>query len=367
MSFAPPTHRTLARPYVQRAVHLLITPRPSNLGESREIHRLLSQFGEIEYFKSLKYDVLSAPNAALVIYKDEQGARNCLQRSPIRFRMGRVRGGSGSGRELEGVQHELEGQVGSESGRASLGERREREKRQPRGPVGGAFGLSSSQTQTRNLSTSALPTPPRNKIRMPFDPPRPAEPSANNNDTPRFFQIQTNPSRRNFQHHVNVGAFHGSFQIDRQMFGQEDLEKKVPFVGLSCVDWKKSERLWRNVDEERVRYGSRGSLGQLAAEARGEEFRQREIRREGGFGDVQVGVGVGDEESALEESGREIKDDFFTPFGSGGAPKKKTAKERENVEEEEEPPLHKAMRGWEDFFPGISSGEEVERYSRKRK
>ncbi|KAK5109926.1 hypothetical protein LTR62_006415 [Meristemomyces frigidus] len=71
-----------------RAVHLKITPRPSTLGESREILRLISQFGEVEHFKNLKYDALSAPNTIIVIFREEDAARHCLKRSPIRFRMG---------------------------------------------------------------------------------------------------------------------------------------------------------------------------------------------------------------------------------------------------------------------------------------
>ncbi|TKA82006.1 hypothetical protein B0A55_01737 [Friedmanniomyces simplex] len=81
---------TLIRPTTTRAVHLRITPRPSNLGESREILRLLSQFGEVEYFKNLKYDSLSAPNAAIVIFREEEAAKHCLKRTPIRFRMGKA-------------------------------------------------------------------------------------------------------------------------------------------------------------------------------------------------------------------------------------------------------------------------------------
>ena len=68
---------SLVRPTAGRAVHLRITPRPSNLGESREILRLISQFGEVEYFRNLKYDALSMPNASLVIFKDEEAASHC--------------------------------------------------------------------------------------------------------------------------------------------------------------------------------------------------------------------------------------------------------------------------------------------------
>ncbi|KAK3620009.1 hypothetical protein LTR56_023647 [Elasticomyces elasticus] len=81
---------SLIRPTTTRAVHLRITPRPSNIGESREILRLISQFGEVEYFKNLKYDALSAPNTAIVIFRDEDAAKKCLKKTPIRFRMGRA-------------------------------------------------------------------------------------------------------------------------------------------------------------------------------------------------------------------------------------------------------------------------------------
>jgi hypothetical protein len=37
-----------------RSVHLRFTPRPANLSESREIFRVLQQFGELSMFKNLK-------------------------------------------------------------------------------------------------------------------------------------------------------------------------------------------------------------------------------------------------------------------------------------------------------------------------
>jgi len=81
---------TFVRPTTARAVLLRITPRASDIGESREILRLISQFGEVEYFKNLKYDALSAPNTAMVIFRDDEAAAHCLKRSPIRFRMGKA-------------------------------------------------------------------------------------------------------------------------------------------------------------------------------------------------------------------------------------------------------------------------------------
>ncbi|KAK4555833.1 hypothetical protein LTR86_007053 [Recurvomyces mirabilis] len=79
---------SFVRPTASRAVHLRFTPRPSSLGESREILRLISQFGEVEHFKNLKYDALSAPNTAIVIFREAEAASHCIKKSPIRFRMG---------------------------------------------------------------------------------------------------------------------------------------------------------------------------------------------------------------------------------------------------------------------------------------
>ena len=218
-----------------------ITPRPSNLGESREILRLLSQFGEVEYFKNLKYDALSAPNTALVIYKDESAANECLKRSPIRFRMGKAT-----------VKEEPEEDVQDESNHQVPTPSQEDEAPLPRGPVGTPFGLGSP-TQVRSMSTSnsSLPRPPRNSHRrqMPFEA-RPQPPELSES---RIFQIQTNPSSRHFRDQINVNHYHGSFAIDSKMVGQFDLAKKVPTLGLSCVEWKTMDKPWHVVRKEKSR------------------------------------------------------------------------------------------------------------------
>jgi hypothetical protein len=38
----------------QRSVHIRIVPRPANLGESREIFRILQRFGEMTVYKHLR-------------------------------------------------------------------------------------------------------------------------------------------------------------------------------------------------------------------------------------------------------------------------------------------------------------------------
>jgi len=38
----------------QRSVHIRIVPRPANVGESREIFRILQRFGEMTMYKHLR-------------------------------------------------------------------------------------------------------------------------------------------------------------------------------------------------------------------------------------------------------------------------------------------------------------------------
>jgi hypothetical protein len=43
----------------QRSVHIRIVPRPANIGESREIFRILQRFGEMTMYKHLRVCVPS--------------------------------------------------------------------------------------------------------------------------------------------------------------------------------------------------------------------------------------------------------------------------------------------------------------------
>lgn len=42
-------------------MHIKIHPRPRNLGESRQILRILERFGEVVMYKNLRVGVLSIP------------------------------------------------------------------------------------------------------------------------------------------------------------------------------------------------------------------------------------------------------------------------------------------------------------------
>jgi hypothetical protein len=213
---------SLVRPTASRALHLRILPRPSNLGESREILRLLSQFGEIEYFKNLKYDALSAPNTTLVIFKEEKAAAACAHKSPIRFRMGKAPAG----------EQNPPPAPASTTADTSL-----------RSPSGASF----DGNQSRAMSTDTLPTPPVRTNQTPFQaPPLPLLES-------RIYQIESNIARAHFRDQINAGHYHGNFALDTKSVPQKELVKAVPIPGLSCVDWKREDRPWRVVRKEKER------------------------------------------------------------------------------------------------------------------
>lgn len=71
------------RPLGGRSLHLRITPRPQNISQSRAILDQLKQFGQIEYYKNLKYERLPSPSSAIVIFKTRESAESLLQKSFI--------------------------------------------------------------------------------------------------------------------------------------------------------------------------------------------------------------------------------------------------------------------------------------------
>ncbi|KAI5209558.1 hypothetical protein E4T39_00833 [Aureobasidium subglaciale] len=77
----------LVRPIGNRAVHLRLHPRVETLAESREILRLIQQYGRVDMFRNFKYDALPMPNTMIAIYESEEAARKLMEASPLRFVM----------------------------------------------------------------------------------------------------------------------------------------------------------------------------------------------------------------------------------------------------------------------------------------
>lgn len=218
---------SIVRPLANRSLHMVITPRPANLAESREILRLISHFGEVEMFKSLKYESLSAPNTVLTIFKEEDAAKQCLRRSPLRFTMGRNQQPRTGTDDVErnALPTAIPPPTDALSGISPL----QPAANLPAGHMGAPFGLQ----QSRNMST------------------RSTQPPSEQED--RIFQIQVNTSRFNHRDQINVGIFHGPFHIDSKSAAQEDLAKRVPLVGQSDIRLQTENKPWRLMMKDRER------------------------------------------------------------------------------------------------------------------
>lgn len=231
----------IVRSTTNRAVHLRIFPRPSNLGESREILRLISQFGEVEYFKNLKYDHLSAPNAALVIYKDEDAAQHCLRRSPIRFRMGKAMAGESTSQPLDNKIPEV--------------------------PPANVQPAENPFSATNPAPVADALSPLDAMNREPAATPQPSHQSLPTLTDSRLYQIQVHPARVHFRDQINAGHYHGPYAIDTKSVAQGDLAKSVPLSGLSCVDWRAGDKPWRILQKEQFQehesWNKRKSLREL--------------------------------------------------------------------------------------------------------
>lgn len=250
---------SISRSTANRAVHLRITPRPSNISDSREILRLVSQFGEVEYYKNLKYDTLSHPSASLVIFRDEAAAQSCLKRSPIRFRLGPAPAEDADEQPQQQHSYNTPTPAAATPPQATHSPL---PANSPKGPISTPFGLSHS----RSLSTSSLPTAPRPTPSLPFlhtDPSSTSPPQ-----TSRIFQLQTNPARINFRDQIDRAEYHGRFVVDTKSAIQQDLAKRVPTLGLSAWEWRKPEKPDRVVRRMREGEGRR-SLMEIWEEGRG--------------------------------------------------------------------------------------------------
>ncbi|GAB7364725.1 hypothetical protein MBLNU230_g5524t1 [Neophaeotheca triangularis] len=301
---------SIARPVLSRQLQLRIHPRPANLGESRAILNLMSQFGEIEFYRSLKYDSPAVPNTVLLVYRESSAAAEALRKSPVRFLMGRVEEeeqegeqegeGRGLGEEVQGngVQGGEVGdgviEAGYDDGRAT-------------GPWGLASGIQEQATawggagentiaspsraptkvsqqqqqrqqQYRALSTAtkSLPRPPSQRAPFPLiEPSYTAPPTTQhrNSTSPRMFQIFANPSRAKFRDQINFSHFHGNFVVGMDSV-QETLVRRLPhgMRGLSVVDWRRGDKPWRVATQERERVGRemRGGLMEMWERETGE-------------------------------------------------------------------------------------------------
>lgn len=248
----------LSRTITGRAVHLRILPRIENIAQSREILRLMQRFGEVEMYRNLRYDLLTMPNAALVVFKSGESAHRLLRQSPLRFTMqfdqsGNAYSGYEGKKQPAWTSHgadEAREQKTSFAESSTRGLDQERitptsspalnpwSNNHPAPFPSGAWGLSHGQE--RRLSTAQ----PRRQ-------PLPLAPPDTPPTEPRMYQLQVNVSRFNHRNHINGNPYNGSFAIDTKSAVHEELAKKVPLIGLSQVDITKMEKPWKTQNTHR--------------------------------------------------------------------------------------------------------------------
>ena len=251
MAFSP---LSLARPVPARAVHLHIIPRPINLTQSRSILQLLEQhFGEVEFYKNLKYERLARPTAALVIFREEVAARKLVQAKALLITMsreGRQMGfvtGRDQGGNAASINHKTSPEKGldeeeTQEDDSASAEAVEEELASSKSSFS-ARQWQQQQNQRRASTTKS------NSPGMPFDPP----PDVDDDSTAVEFQILVNKSTYSHRDHINTNPYSGPFAVDTKSAIQEDLARRVPLVGLSDINLKKMEKPWRVVAWQRKR------------------------------------------------------------------------------------------------------------------
>jgi hypothetical protein len=251
-----------------RSIHLKIVPRPANLSESREIYRVLSRFGELSMYKSLKYEYHNpASNIALAIYRTPDSAQRALNASPIRFALEKSIDPT--------TDPSPETTLTPEDDDADMHTSYEPVPDSTAG-IKEILGPStlSVRTSTTTISPKSHRAPP-----MPFDPPQPLPHSPIPTKRTRWFQVIVDRSRVVHADYVERQPYWKYFQPMKSM-AQEDLAKQVPHVGLSDVskrgmnEYRTPIRVLRDMSEyvEKVMPSLRGVGGDGAGEV---GFRRR--------------------------------------------------------------------------------------------
>ncbi|KAF2277821.1 uncharacterized protein EI97DRAFT_374163 [Westerdykella ornata] len=218
-----------------RSVHLRIQPRPANLSESREIYKVLQQFGEISTYKSLRYEYHNpAANSALAIFSTAEAAQRALDASPIRFALEKVVPDHFSTGALEGAKLGDE-DIDSETQTPPPSQ-------QPvKDGIDDMLEASplltpplpddNNTTTSSTSSSSSSPTISKKKeAPLPFE----SELQQKGKLQTKWFQVTIDRSRVIHQDYVERQPYWKDFSPMKSL-AQEDLAKTVPLIGLSDV------------------------------------------------------------------------------------------------------------------------------------
>lgn len=283
-------------------VHVKIHPRPRNLAESREVLRVLQQYGEVVMYKHLKYEPVSpAHNTALAIYQNASSAESLINASPLRFQMeiGKPgstfldstssvndldnqvkRQGAPSVVEQEGRQLGATNNVGNELYTGKGIRSRSRESPIFQDVVGSnkwdsslsAANLGHDKSPKRSSSHGQpqqfTPNPPPLNYPGPSaDIPVPPPLQQFSKPTPpefREFQLKISPSYTTHGAYIERQGYYGGFNVDTSTIMAEDLQDRVPLEGMADCQLQKPEvALWVK-DMQKYRLGkNRSTLRQV--------------------------------------------------------------------------------------------------------
>ncbi|MCJ1454132.1 hypothetical protein MMC28_004482 [Mycoblastus sanguinarius] len=287
-----------------RAVHVKIHPRPRNIAESREVLRVLQQYGEVIMYKHLKHEPqLHAENTALAIYQSTKSAQNVINASPVRFELGRggfsfpesePHGSSGATSTTE-EQEESDGVTQDQSLRGDYDDSQDEFKevdhayQRPKEDVGGYTALTggSKWPITRSAlaaQKTAKPLPARSpktftpnptpsiatSTELPIPPPNPQQ-TYSPSQPHREFYLTITRSSLNHQDYIQRQHYYSGFKLDMNTIMGQDLEGRIPVEGMADC------QLGRGVTPLRMRMKRREgdarrvmSLGEMWREGREE-------------------------------------------------------------------------------------------------
>ncbi|KAF2677821.1 hypothetical protein K458DRAFT_318805 [Lentithecium fluviatile CBS 122367] len=213
----------------QRSVHIRIVPRPANIGESREIFRILQRFGEMTMYKHLKYEYHNpADNIALAIYREADSAQQAIRNSPLRFSIDILTKENKTDlQELEEVQEE-DAAIPQPPSKDGIDEML-----RPSAltnPNSAATATDDPFAAPARFKNPLIPTP-TSPPPMPFAP----NPSASSHTSyKKYFQVTIDRSRVIHQDFVERQPLWKQFNPMKSM-AQTVLAKTVPHIGLSDV------------------------------------------------------------------------------------------------------------------------------------
>ncbi|QDS70642.1 hypothetical protein FKW77_000867 [Venturia effusa] len=231
------------------AVRLVLMPSPANLLESREVLRICQSFGEVTTFKHLKYhDLNPAPNSALAVFQRPESAEAFIQASPITFTLETQTGPI----ENEDVEVEARDEFPEDIAQNSPSRTDATELHAPNSLLDTGF---STPLQSEKPSKPA----PQQQTKTRRD-------ASVLKDMRLFVEYW----RGNQQDFLERSSAWGSFTVNRNSAVQQDLERRVPLVGLSDIHVQRREVPLRVLRKRQEELRARKSWRQVWEEGRRE-------------------------------------------------------------------------------------------------